>query len=218
MRNGLTDSVKAAAAGQMIRTAHFFRAVFTNSVTGEDEEYLMTDYHRSVEWNGLVWNAMGHALGFSGLEEDTDSLVSRVSVSLSGIDSAYIALLLQYKYIDRELEIWRSFFLLPGDIVSVWDDSISWDDQAVLADTQDTDVLLADPVKIFSGRMDEPVIREDPAGSEVVVSLTAASHFVDFLRRPGRHTNHDEQQAFFPGDRGFEFVGNLDKNLTWGAK
>ena len=141
--------------------------------------------------NGLRFTALGHLLGFEGVEETTDLQITTATVSLSAVDQALISSVLQYEYIDRTLEIWRCFF-------------------------DEDEQLIPDPVKIFEGRMDEPVISDDPDSGTMTVSLSATSHFSDFERRPGRHTNHQEQQAHFLGDKFFEFVGSIDKDITWG--
>ena len=193
MRPDVTAPIIAAAASSTIRTAHLFKAVFTNSESGVDETYYLTDWHRDVVAFSQTWQGLGQLLGFSGLGEDTDLQINRVSVSLSGIDPGLLSAVLQYRFIDRQLEIYRVFFDAAG-------------------------VLIDNPVKIFDGRMDEPVIAEDPSAQTVTVSLSAANLFVNFTSRAGRHTNNEEQQAFFLGDRGFEFVGKLDKDLTWGSK
>ena len=77
--------------------------------------------------------------------------------------------------------------------------------------------VVIDPIAIFDGRADSPMIEEDPDSGKCVVVLAAAQHWVDFERRPGRHTNHEEQQIWFPGDKGFEFVSGLNREIKWGA-
>jgi len=214
MPRTLSDAIKNAAAGSFQRTAHLFRAVFTNSQNGQDEVFYLTDNFRDVEYDGHTFSAVGHLLGFEGVEESSDFQISTARVTLSAVDLALVSAVLQYRYIDRALEIWRVFFTLPGNIADVWDDSMTWDDYAVLAGS--SEVLIDSPVKIFSGRMAEPAISEDPVAGNATVSLTASSLFADFDRRPGRHTNHTEQQAYFLGDRFFEAWGSPDQDLVWG--
>jgi hypothetical protein len=214
----VSSSVKLAAARGSIRTAHLFRAEFKNSDTGATEIYHFTDNHRHVEFEGQTYTALGHLLGYEGIQESSDFQISTVRVTLSAVDQALIASLLLYDYIDRELDIWRCFFTIPADVAAgSWDDSGSWDDDGFFSETGQTDQLIADPVKIFSGRMGEPVIAEDPVAGNNTISLTASSHFSDFERRPGRHTNHSEQQAYFLGDRFFEGWGNPDEEVVWGG-
>jgi hypothetical protein len=193
-RSDLSEDQLAAVGLNKIRTAHLFRAIFTNSTNGGEEEYNLTDYHRDILVDDTVYSALGSLIAFGGLLEDTENKINSINVSLSGIDSTMISVLLQYYFIDRKIEIWRAFF------------------------QESDDTMIDDPVKIFDGRMDEPVITEDPDQGTVTVAITAANHFVDFMRRPGRHTNNEEQQSYFLGDRFFEHVGKVDKELIWGRR
>jgi hypothetical protein len=74
-----------------------------------------------------------------------------------------------------------------------------------------------DPIAIFDGRGDQPSISENPDDGKCTVTIDFASHWVDFERRPGRHTNHEEQQIHFSGDMFFEFVSGLDRQINWGV-
>jgi hypothetical protein len=48
------------------------------------------------------------------------------------------------------------------------------------------------------------------------VTITAASHWSDFNKKSGRRTNHNSQQIFFNGDKGFEFAPKIMRDLKWG--
>jgi len=150
-----------------------------------------TDAYKDIEWGGNIYTALGHLLSFSDIEETAELQVASLTVTLSGVDQAYISLFLSEHYIDRALRIYTGFL-----------------------DSSDT--LIADPVLIFDGRMDQPVIQEDPDAGTSVVAVRATNAWVDFERRPGRHTNHQEQQIWFPGDRGFEFASEIVKDIVWG--
>jgi len=78
--------------------------------------------------------------------------------------------------------------------------------------------VVASPVLIFDGRMDQPQIVEDPESGKCVVTVEAASHWVDWERRPGRHTNHEEHQIEYPGDDFFEYVSELNRPIVWGRE
>jgi len=151
-----------------------------------------TDAFRTIEWNGNPYPAAGHFIGFDGVEETNDLSVSQARVSLSGVDQTEIAAILQHAYIDRRLVIRKAFFDASSGVI-------------------------VDPFPLFEGRCDAPVIVEDPDVGSVTVTITAASHWVDFERKPGRHTNDAEQQIWFPGDKGFEFISQLNKQIKWGT-
>lgn len=145
-----------------------------------------------ITWGGRTYTALGHLLKFDGIEESAALEVTQLRVQLSGVDQAIIAQVLQYAYIDRRIVIRKAFLDGAGGV-------------------------LVDPIAIFDGRCDAPVIEEDPDSGQCSISLAASAQWIDFERRPGRHTNHDEQQIWFPGDRGFEFISQLGREIKWGA-
>ena len=144
-----------------------------------------------LEHEGNTYTRAGHLLSVGDVEETTALLVHSLTVSLSGVDQALTALVLQELYIDRTLRVWRGILEPGGGVL----------DSAFV---------------IFEGRIDKPVIDEDPEAGTSTVQLTAASAWVDFERKPGRRTNHDQQQQHFPDDLGFEFASEIFRDLPWG--
>lgn len=151
-----------------------------------------TDAYRAVEWGGNTYPALGKFLEFDGIEETSDLSITQARVQMSGVDQTLIAGILSYEYIDRRLCIRKGFLA-------------------------ENETLLIDPLPIFDGRIDSPEIAEDPAAGTCVVTVSASSHWIDFERTPGRHTNHQEQQLWFPGDLGLELVSQLNRDIKWGA-
>jgi hypothetical protein len=130
-------------------------------------------------------------MGISDIEEAAEVIVSSVTLSLSGIDQVWISNVLQEDYIDRTVKIYTAFM------------DESW-------------ALVVDPVLIFEGRMDQPSIEEDPDAGTSSVSVSATNAWVDFSRKTGRHTNHEEQTLHFAGDKGFEFASEVTPDIIWG--
>ncbi len=153
----------------------------------------ITDAWANIVWNGQTYTALGHFLGFSDIEESSELQVASLTIQLSGVDQSEIAAVLGENYIDRPIRIYKGFL-------------------------DENNAVIADPVLIFEGRMDSPVIEENPDDGTCTVSVTATNAWVDFERLSGRHTNHEEQQIFFPGDMGFEFASEVTGEITWGRK
>ena len=151
-----------------------------------------TDASRSIVFDGNTYPALCHFLEFSGIRETAELQVSQCSLALSGVDQTLIAAVLGEDYIDRRLVIYKGFL------------------------SEDSASVVVDPILIFDGRCDEPIITENPEDGTCTVSIDAASHWVDFERRPGRHTNHEEQQIYFAGDTFFSRVSELGKPVIWG--
>ena len=184
---GASEVVRAEAAKSANQPVHLFELYLDGAPT------FATDAYRTLQWNGNTYLANGQYLSFDQVEETADMKVSTTTVVLSGVDQAEIASVLLYSYIDRRLVIRKAF-------MSMADDSV-----------------LVDPVPILDGRCDAPVINEDPDSGTCTVSISVGSQWIDFERKPGRHTNHQEQQLWFPGDLGFEYVSQLNKEIKWGA-
>lgn len=151
----------------------------------------VTDAWANVAWNAKTYTALGHFIGFSDIEESSALQVANLTAQLSGVDQSLISAVLSENYIDRTLRIYKGFL----------------DDNAA---------VIASPILIFEGRMDAPTIEENPDDGSCTVSIAATNAWVDFERKSGRHTNHEEQQLFFPGDKGFEFVSEITSEITWG--
>jgi len=120
-------------------------------------------------------------------------LVTSVNVALSGVDSSMTAIVLSERYLGRPLRILRGWLGEDGK-------------------------LLAAPVAIFEGRMDRPTIQENPEDGSSTVAISASNIWVDFEHRPGRTTNHEQQQIFYPGDMGFQYAADIFKDLPWGRE
>ena len=146
---------------------------------------------RSVVYDSNTYLAVGHLMGISDIEEAAEVIVSSVTLSLSGIDQVWISNVLQEDYIDRTVKIYTAFM------------DESW-------------ALVVDPVLIFEGRMDQPSIEEDPDAGTSSVSVSVTNAWVDFSRKTGRHTNHEEQTLHFAGDKGFEFASEVTPDIVWG--
>jgi len=153
----------------------------------------MTDAWRELTWSGNTYLASKYPLQMSGIPESSELLVNSITVSLSGVDQVIVALLLQESYFDRRVRVHKVLL----------DEALS---------------IIPEPVLIFDGRMNRPVIQVSPDDGSVVCAVECVSIWTDFERRPGRHTNDAEQQSYFPGDRGFEKVGRIPATIFWGQR
>lgn len=155
----------------------------------------VTDADRNIEWAGNTYAAVGNLLTFSSIRESAEARIDSVTVQLSGVSQEWIAAVLAETYIDRRLVIYKGFRDTRGNII-------------------------VDPVAIFDGRMDAPVIGEDPdeEPGRSIVHLEASSHWSDFERKPGRRTNDAIQRLHFPGDAFFDHVSATSRQVFWGRR
>lgn len=154
---------------------------------------FLADYHRDLTWSGDTYLRTNGLLSFDGLRETGELLINEITIALSGVDTtAAMAKILTDDFLDRSIAIRLAIVDGPGE------------------------TIVADPLLIFSGRMDSPTITEDPDSGGSTVTVRGTPAWSDFGRKPGRHTNNGEQQFFFTGDLGFEYVSELPKLITWG--
>ncbi len=153
--------------------------------------YRMTNAYIPLIWGGNEYSQAGHFLNFSDIEESAQVEVSKLTISLSGIDQVYVNELLSEDYLDRPIRIYKAFLDSASD-------------------------LILDPFLIFEGRIDSPVITENPDDGTAVISVSASNSWVDFERLIGRYTNHEAQSLHFPGDKGFEFASEVVGDVVWG--
>ena len=151
----------------------------------------LTDAFKDIIFEGDTYQAVGTYLGVSEIEESANLIVSSMVLSLSNIDQTWIAALLSEDYIDRTIKVYLGF------LDSVYD-------------------LLSDPILVFEGRIDQPLIDEDPDAGTSTIAIKVTNAWVDFQRITGRHANHEEQQIHYSGDKGFEFASEVVQDLRWG--
>lgn len=149
---------------------------------------LWTGYGDLV-WDGETFTGAGTLISLAPINQGVDGEVTGVQVTLSGVDPDTLSLAMDEHYQSRALKIWFGAF----------------------ADG----ALVDDPLLLFDGLMDVMPIDDDP--ERPTVSMTGESRLLGAVRgRILRYSNAD-QDALFPGDKGFEFVEQLQQqNFTWG--
>ena len=185
------------SAGQAIQLARaacrpFHLVVLT--LQESDKTYqttYMTDLYREIDYGGNTYTAAGYLLGFTDIEMTSDLLINNITLQISGVDQVYISALLTYRYLWQPVIIYKWF-------------------------VGDDDATIGNPVEIFRGYMDGPTILHDPDAGSCVIAIPCSSHWADFERRNGRHTNNASQQLHFPDDRGLEYASVIaDAEIVW---
>jgi len=144
----------------------------------------------NLSWNSQTWVGTGTLLQISNVQEVAETSANGVAVTLNGIPSELISLALQSC---RQGALGKVYlgFLNNG--------------------------VVADPILLFEGKLDVPVIQEDGETSSITISYE--SRLIDLTRpRELRYTQED-QQSIFAADTGFLYVESLqDKPIVWGRK
>lgn len=142
----------------------------------------------TLSWGGgspaNQWTGLGDFGGISPIGETRDVRAEGIKLSLSGIPAGMVSLALS----DAQ----------PGRTVSVY-----------LAMLTETGTVIVDPYLAFSGLTDAVQMVE--SGETSTLEISAESELIRLQRANESRYTHDDQQIRFPGDKGFEYVEQLQE-------
>jgi hypothetical protein len=141
-------------------------------------------------WDSKTWTGVGDFGAISAIGETTSLRAMGITLTLSGVPSHMV----QYCIEDAR----------PFKPCKVW---VAWMDE--------DDEIVEDPYQCFGGRTSRAQIKEGSTTS--TISVNVEGRLIDLQRsRERRYTDQDQQEQF-PGDRGFEFVNELQNaQIPWG--
>jgi hypothetical protein len=184
MSRPITDAQLAAILSPYFRPALFVEAHF---VTGP--VYVWSGIGPIV-WNSQTWLGLGALGSVSTIEEGSTIEAKGISLTLSGIDSSLLSLVM------GEFQVGLPAIVRLG----------LFDDNGALID---------DPIIAWAGRMDQPTIDVD--GQTMTITINCENRLVEMNVAVDRRYTNDDQQLDFPGDRGMEFVNSIqDITIYWG--
>jgi hypothetical protein len=179
----LTAGVQTAIAQAQITPLMFVELDFASGFL------RLTTAGHDVPWNGHTWTGVGLLGKVDAIGESAALEATGVKLTLSGIDSAIIAIALQEDYQGRPAKLWLAF-------------------------VNDSGAIVADPLLVFVGRMDTMQVAD---GETATVVLNLENEFAAWDRPRVRRFTNADQQAEYPGDLGFEFVTEAAQStVTWG--
>jgi hypothetical protein len=149
----------------------------------------LTTAGHNVTWNSQTWTGVGLLGAVESIREDTGLQANGVKLTLSGVDPQVISIALQQAYQGRPAKIWVAF-------------------------VNDAGAIIADPLQIFGGRMDNMNVSD---GQTAAVVLNLENELAAWDRPRVRRFTDADQQAEYPGDLGMQFVTEAaNRTLTWG--
>ncbi|MEN6375555.1 MAG: hypothetical protein ABFD75_12375 [Smithella sp.] len=179
----ITTAINNAINGDNVPYIVFVQLEF------EDGTVRMTNAGYNFTWAGNVWTGCGNLGSISAVEEGTDLQMYGITLTLSGIESRYVAACLNSEYSGRNGTIW----LAPLD-----------------ANYQ----ILANPVIVFKGKMDTMPMK---LGKEAAIQVTIESALMQWERGKSRVFGNDDQQSEYAGDLGFEYVAQcVEQEIYFG--
>lgn len=144
----------------------------------------------NITFGGTTYVGAGDFLSVSPVKENAEVQANGIDISLSGIPSDLISSALNETYQGRSCKLF----------LGVLDSS---------------NAVVADPITLFSGRMDLMTI--DDSGDTASINVTAESRLIDLDRTRERRYTSEDQKIDFPNDKGLDFIADLqDKEISWG--
>lgn len=181
------DTLTEVASEEQVAT--FWELVEINL---ETSDYLLTNAPYDVVYDSKTYQAWGALLGFNDVEETATMEIAKLGITVSGI-AAYedgtspIQDLLTEDYTHAPVYIHRVYYGVNGQIGGF---------------------------EVYRGYISSAAIAFNNDG-ESSVNIQTANHMSDFSKQSGRYTNSESQQFFYPGDEGFEYSPEVQKEVTW---
>jgi hypothetical protein len=133
---------------------------------------------RTIVFGGNSYLGIGDFGTLSNVEESSILSAARVNLTLSGVNPSMVSIAFNEQYQGRGATIYMAFF-------------------------DDNYVLVADPMVIFKGTMDNMNIK---LGAEGMITLSVISRMDDWSKAKIRRYNNEDQQSIYVGDKGLEFA------------
>jgi hypothetical protein len=182
MARSLTTAVKNELATD---TLNPIILIYLNVAGGQ----RFTDHYKDITYDSNTYTASSLFLGLSNVTESAEVAVDNITIAFTGADQAFISLILNNPYMEKEAEIYNGFL-------------------------NSSQQLISDPFLLFKGRIESFNLDEDV--NESTITINIASHWSDFERIQGRKTNTNSQKIYFSDDVGFDFASQSTVDIKWG--
>lgn len=179
----IDEAILTALSAETVRRVYLIRLDFDSGTVGWNTGF------RNIVLDGVTYYGLGNVTSISAAKEEAGVKASGLTVTISGIDPAIVALLLSEPYINRPAYV-----------------------HYVLLDEQDQ-VITGTPVLYFRGSMDSI---QGSQGTTASFDISLKSRLADWERPRKSRYSDAEQQKLYPGDKGFEFVGQMEQaRIVW---
>jgi len=186
MPRGLTSAVKTELATGSIEPVLLIDIEFSTPVYLTNASF---DLSSNISGSSRTYLSNGHFRGITGVQETNAPTKNSLSLSLSAVDQAYVALALTENIINSNVYIYRGYL----------NSSLS---------------LIADPFLFFYGTIDQFKVSDNTNTATLV--LTLSSHWGNFSKTSGRSTTNNSQERFFPSDLGMNYSALTVRDIKWG--
>ena len=143
--------------------------------------------------DGNTYQAAGGLLQMTDFVDNANFSIEKLEIQLAGIvelptGDTVLKTIQTLEYMDKPVTIYRAFM----------------ENHQVAHEV----VLFKDYISNLSGALSE-------SGDSTTASISTSSHWTDFDRVSTRYTNDNSQQSIHPGDEGFSFAKEVQKEVQW---
>lgn len=169
----------------------FVKPILLTQAFFDSETIRFWNGYGSLVYDSDTYTGAGNLLKFGNIDETTKLEARGTTLTLSGIPTSLIAIALAEEYQDRKVTIDLAFL-------------------------DDSDAVIADPYRYFSGKADVMSILE---GAETAtITLTAENDIIALQRVNERRRTPEDQRIESASDTFFDNVAALqNKNIIWGG-
>lgn len=151
---------------------------------------LWTGYGQ-LDWNEKIFEGGGPLVHLTPVEETQEVAARGLKGTLSGIPSSMISIALNEQYQGKPFRLYMALF------------------------EKDTDTFISDPELLFRGLMDVMSIQE--SGQTATIEISIENRLIELKRTRDRRYTHEDQQFYYPQDKGLEYVADLqNREIKWG--
>jgi hypothetical protein len=187
MTRALDSAVSDEIERSRLRVAHLFYGLFKGA--NGQEVLALTDASHNIGYGGVLYRAAGQLLQMAAIDESPSIQVNEVTLTLTGLDPALLAIIENYSMVGDGITIWRAILNEQGQVIGA-------------------------PIQLFKGISDGAGI--EPSNTEMSIGLVVRNRLSDFERSSGRRTNHQEHKSSFPDDEAFSFVAStVEQVISW---
>ena len=173
-------------------TIQYYDCVAIN-IDATHNYYLTQSPYNLTLTDSNTYIAAGGLLSITDFVDNANFSIEKLDIQLAGIVSlpsgtSVLKEIQTLDYIDKPVTIYRAFM---------------------------EEFVVSQQVVLYKGYISNISASLSEAGDSTTATISTASHWTDFDRISTRYTNNNSQQNIHPGDEGFSFAKEVQKEVQW---
>lgn len=166
------------------------RPVYFMDIAFNSGDFQANSSDRNIVWNGITWYGVGDLGTINAYEITSGTQASTMKFALAGIPTELTQDVLNENSRNKNVTCYMG--LLDAN-----------------------NQLIFDPFIWFRGTIDSLSVT---LGTSIAVAGSASSKLINWARSVNSRYTDEQQQAMYPGDRGFKFIADIiNLKLQWGS-